>query len=49
MAKLYLHSEKDKHSHLNEDETTDEDETSKSKFPNVVDMFSILSDMDHIK
>jgi len=49
MAKLFLQSEKTKHSQHNEDETSDEDELSKSKFPKVVDMYSILSDMDYIK
>jgi hypothetical protein len=49
MAKLYLKSEKTKHSQHNEDETSDEDDIIKSKFPKVIDMYSILSDLDHIK
>jgi|LauGreDrversion4_2_1035121.scaffolds.fasta_scaffold45988_2 hypothetical protein len=49
MAKIYLESGKTKHSQHNEDETSDEDTNLKSKFPRVIDMYSILSDLDHLK
>jgi hypothetical protein len=49
MAKLYLESDKTSHGDHNDDETSDEEDLKKSKFPKVVDMYSILHELDQVK
>jgi hypothetical protein len=49
MAKLYLESEKTAHGDHNDDETSDEEDLKKSRFPKVVDMYSILHELDQVK
>ena len=53
MAKIYLKNDKNNlHDHHREDETSDEDDYEPgkhSKIPKVVDMYTILNDLDIIK
>jgi hypothetical protein len=50
MEKIYLKPEKtNEHGHV-EEETSEEDEsTNTKKHPKVVDMYSILSDLDYLR
>ena len=49
MAKIYLDSIKGSHGDHDGDETSDEDSKDAQKLPRVVDMYSILHELDQVK